>query len=124
MGCLDHPYFLVRINETSKGFFSSTQGLRQGDPLSLFLFTLVVDAFSALMERAKDHPLLKRFSASRDRPFVSHLQFIDDTICFIDAQSHQVTNLKFILRSLETMSRLKVNLPKFTIKTLASKSEN
>lgn len=54
MGCLYHPHYLVMINGNSKGFFNSSRDQRQGNPLSPFLFTLVVDAFNALMVRAEE----------------------------------------------------------------------
>lgn len=83
MGCLDHPHFSIMINGVSKGFFSSSRRLRQGDPLSPYLFTLVADAFSALMNRAVSSSLLKGLCVGRNGDKVSHLQFADDTICFI-----------------------------------------
>lgn len=52
MGCLDHPHFSILINGISKGFFNSSQGIRQGDALSPFLFTLVANVVSALMMKA------------------------------------------------------------------------
>jgi len=83
MGCLDHPHFSVMINGSSKGFFPSSRGLRQGDPLSPFLFTLVVDEFSALRSKAIEKEIIKGFNSNSSGFLVSHLQFANDTSCFI-----------------------------------------
>ena len=52
MGCLSTVSFSVFINESSRGKFRRSRGLRQGDPLSPFLFTLVVDALGRLIDKA------------------------------------------------------------------------
>ena len=43
-----------------KGWVKVPQGLRHGDPLSSFLFTIVADALSKMMIRAKESSLNKR----------------------------------------------------------------
>lgn len=75
MGCLDHPHFSVMLNGSSKGFSSSSRGIRQGDPLSPFLFTLVADAFSALMAKAFSNSLIEGIGVGKDNIWVTHLQF-------------------------------------------------
>lgn len=44
--------------------------------------------------------------------FISHLQFADNTICFVEANSNQVLTLNWIMKIFECISRLKVNLSK------------
>lgn len=48
----------------------------------------------------------------RDGVQVSHLQFVDDTICFIKDSKEQVIHLKYILKIYETISGLMVNFSK------------
>ena len=52
--CIGTVSFSVLINGTSSGFFKSSRGLRQGDPLSPYLFMIVMEAFSCLLKRAKE----------------------------------------------------------------------
>ena len=50
-GCLSSVSFSVIINGKERKHFSSSRGIRQGDPLSPFLFILVADAMSRRIQR-------------------------------------------------------------------------
>ncbi|RVX05505.1 hypothetical protein CK203_013627 [Vitis vinifera] len=52
--CLSTVRFSVLVNGSPTGFFQSSRGIRQGDPLSPYLFVIVMEAFSCLMKRAVD----------------------------------------------------------------------
>ena len=50
--CISIASFSVMIDGTSSGFFRSSRGLRQGDSLSPYLFVIVMEAFSQMIEKA------------------------------------------------------------------------
>ena len=72
-GCLSSVFFLVMINGRSRGKFKGSRGLRQGDPLSPFLFTLVADGLSRLLEKATEVGFIKGCQVGRDKVMISHL---------------------------------------------------
>ncbi|RVW40361.1 Transposon TX1 uncharacterized 149 kDa protein [Vitis vinifera] len=84
-GCLSSSSFAILVNGNAKGWVKASRGLRQGDPLSPFLFTLVADVLSRLMIRAEESGITEGFLVGRDRTRVSLLQFADDTIFFSKA---------------------------------------
>lgn len=71
--CLSSTNFAVSVNGSAKGWFKVTRGLRQGNPLSSFLFTVVVDVFSRMMLGVERSGLLEGFLVGRSRVRVTYL---------------------------------------------------
>ncbi|XP_019159676.1 PREDICTED: uncharacterized protein LOC109156278 [Ipomoea nil] len=61
------------------------RGLRQGDPLSPYLFLFVVEGLTAMIERSMSAGRLHGVSVARGAPSVSHLLFADDSFLFLRA---------------------------------------
>lgn len=114
-GYLDHPHFSILLNGVSKGFFQSSHGIKQGDQLSSLLFTIVVDTFNALMSKAIFISLIEGFFVGRDGLCISHLQYADDTMCFIGNSKENVLNLKNILKILEIITGLRMKCFKTSV---------
>ena len=116
--CLSTVRFSILINGTPHGFFGSSRGLRQGDPLSPLLFVLVMEAISKMLDKAVHEGRLSSFNvgvfAGRSL-MVSHLLFADDTLIFCDANIDQMLILHMVLIWFEAVSGLKVNLGKFEL---------
>ncbi|RVW91468.1 Transposon TX1 uncharacterized 149 kDa protein [Vitis vinifera] len=99
----------------AKGWVKASKGLRQGDPLSPFLFTLVADVLSRMLMRAEERNMLEGFRVGRNRTRVTHLQFADDTIFFSNSREEELQTLKSLLLVFGHISGLKVNLNKSSI---------
>lgn len=82
MSCVSKSSFSVRINDKTYGNIISTRRLRQGDPLSPYLFLLCVEGFIALLSRAKEEERLHGVSICRRAPRITHLLFADDSLLF------------------------------------------
>jgi hypothetical protein len=75
----------ILVNGTLSSFFSSSRGLRQGDPLSSLLFVVVMKGLSKMITATIDWGLISSFSmGSRlsDVVNISRLLFTDDTLVF------------------------------------------
>lgn len=59
--CTKTAMYSILINEESAGFFLSERDLRQGDPLSPFLFILAMEGFDSMMRMSIQNTLLKGF---------------------------------------------------------------
>lgn len=73
------------------------RGLRQGDPLSPYLFILVVDTLSHLLIKAKEEGSLRGISLALGAPSLTHLFFADDAVLFSKAKEDEAYQLISIL---------------------------
>lgn len=60
--------YSVKINRRSRGCITPNRGLRQGDPLSLYLFLLCAKGLSALLKQSVEQGLLKGVTACEGAP--------------------------------------------------------
>ncbi|KAL7195827.1 hypothetical protein ACSBR1_035959 [Camellia fascicularis] len=102
----------VLVNGSPTDEFSPSKGLRQVDPLSPFLFNIVVEGLNLLLARAKDLGLIKGVSVGHSEIQLTHLQFADDTLLFCEAEEAEVVTIKRILRCFQIVSGLKINFHK------------
>ena len=94
--CVSSAKFLALVNGVPTGFFPSTKGLRQGDPLSPYLFVMGMEVLDVLIRRAVEGGYLSGcilWGGSRTSLNISHLFFVDDTIVFCEASKEQVSHL-------------------------------
>ncbi|XP_072058019.1 uncharacterized protein [Arachis hypogaea] len=82
MECMSTTSMSVLINGSPSKPFKMERGLRQGDPLSPFLFVLVVDVLHRLVGETIRNGRISPLLIGRDSIALSHLQFTDDTILF------------------------------------------
>ena len=110
-----HCQFSVLVNDSPAGFFRSSRGLRQGDPLSPLLFLLIMEVLSKLFQKTEKVGLIRGFQTGMLRGYevrISHLLFANDTIVFCDAIPEQVLHILKVLSCFEAVTILRVNLTK------------
>lgn len=80
--CISTTSFSVLVNGSPSKLFKGSRGIRQGDPLSPFLFMIVVEALSSLLVKVREMGVVSGFEASRNEEVITYLQFAVDTILF------------------------------------------
>ena len=80
--------FSILVNGEPRGLIHPSKGLRQGDPLSPYLFLLCAEGLHALIQQAESSGNLHGVSLCREGPKVSHLFFANDSLLFCQANDN------------------------------------
>jgi len=115
MTCVETVDYSVIMNKEMVGPIIPGCGLRQGDPLSPYLFILCAEGLSALIRNAVNRGVLQGVRICHAAPRVSHLLFADDCFLFFQAEESQTIVMKHILTQYEEASGQAISLAKSEI---------
>ena len=110
--CLESSSIFVLVNGSPTTEFKPLKGLRQGDPLTPFLFLIAAEGLAGVVRQAKEKKLVESIEIGEKQVKVSMLQYADNTLFFCKASIQSVMTLKAILKCFELAFGLKVNYSK------------
>lgn len=115
MQCVSGPSMSLLWNGEKTKSFKPLRGLRQGDPLSPYLFVLCTERRCHLIEEAIENKRWKSITLSREGPKLSHICFADGLILFAAASVSQIRVIRRVLETFCLASGQKVSLEKSKI---------
>ena len=115
MMCISTISYYVLINGEAKGNIVPTRGLRQGDPISPYLFLLCAEGLSAMLRKEEEQGKIQGISVSRGAPRISHPFFADDSIVFCRASVEEGRRILQVLEDYEAKSGQKLNKDKTSL---------
>ena len=116
--CISYPSFSILLNGCPFGLFSPSRGLRQGDPLSPFLFIMGSKLFSRLLFKEERLDKVKGMKIAKNSPTINHLLFADDLLIFGKAFSLKLEISKLVLINI-ALSLANPLIPKNPLQDLA-----
>ncbi|KAJ0938354.1 putative RNA-directed DNA polymerase [Helianthus annuus] len=111
-GVLSSARASVLVNGSPTFEFKCDKGMRQGDPLSPFLFVVAMEALSCLLNKAREVGVVSGISLPNDGPHLSHLFFADDALILGKWDASNALNIVRVLRCFYACSGLRINLGK------------
>lgn len=109
--CISTGTFSISVNGVSGGFLKSSKGIRQGDPLSPYLFVLAMESMSRLLLSRYESGSIGYHPRTQDLK-ISHLMFADDVMVFFDGTSNSLHGIAECLDDFASWSGLQMNTAK------------
>lgn len=113
--CVTSISYSIIVNGSIEGFLQAMNGLRQGDPLSTFLFVLMGEILGRNIKKLVETILWKGVHIHDSIDPISHSQFADHTILFGEAIEKEAKVMKMLLNDYEKGSRQSMNIDKSMI---------
>lgn len=112
MFCISTVSYKIKLNGDVGNCFTASCGLRQGDPISPYLFILAAEGLSTLIHSAVNNGTLTGLQLARSCPSLSHLMFADDSMILTKASVDEVYTLQNILNTYSLASGQRINVSK------------
>ncbi|KAK4268485.1 hypothetical protein QN277_025138 [Acacia crassicarpa] len=115
MKCVKSVSLSICVSGENVSSFTPSRGLRQGDPLSPYLFILVVEVLSLMIRKSQESKLLMGIKLSNGCPELTHSFFTDDALLYMNANLSNCVTLFNILSQFCAVSGQVINLDKSSI---------
>lgn len=122
-GILSSTRSSVLVNGSPTFEFNCEKGIRQGDPISPFLFLIVMEGLSSLIRAASGNGFFHGVRFNVDGPTVSHLLYADDALVMGEWSLANLNAIRRILRVFHMCSGLRINLSKSNLFGLGKGAE-
>ncbi|GJZ64172.1 putative reverse transcriptase domain, reverse transcriptase zinc-binding domain protein [Tanacetum coccineum] len=114
MACVTSTSFSLSLNGDIHGFFKGKRGLRQGDPLSPYLYTLVMEVLTLMINRRVSSSGLFRYHKHCEELHLINVCFADDLFIFARGDVESARVIMEALEEFKSTSGLVPSLPKST----------
>lgn len=104
MKCISSVSYAAVVNGVITNSFEASRGLKQGDPLSPYLFLICTEGFSTLLKKAQQDGIIKGIQVNRGGPWINHLFFADDSLIFAKSRDEECNKLVEIIKLYEDCS--------------------
>ena len=115
MKCVTSVSFSIRVNGVFSEEFKPSRGIRQGDPISPYLFLLCSEGLSCMLKSIGPLYVSRGVRVSRYSPWISHLLFADDCLIFTQASKRGADRVATILENYNRGSGQLVNKAKSAV---------
>jgi len=115
MNCVTTVTYQIKVNGELTDVIVTERGLRQGDPLSPYLFLLCAEAFSCLLQAAEERGDLEGIKVCQGAPSINHLLFADDSLLLLKSDTRSASHLQHILSLYEDCSGQTINKEKSSV---------
>lgn len=109
MQCVSTVSYKIKVNGELTEEITPMHGLRQGDPLSPYLFLICAEGFSELLNAVERGGSLEGVTICQDAPSITHLLFADDSLLLLKADEGNASHLQHVLQLYEECSGQVIN---------------
>ncbi|XP_030923019.1 uncharacterized protein LOC115949894 [Quercus lobata] len=107
--CLSSVSFEVIVNGGKSEQFKPSRGLRQGDPLSSYLFILGQEVLSRILDHELAANNISGFKASIRSPAITHVMYADDIMLFAKVNKKEAVNINQCIKKYCSWSSQQLN---------------
>nr|GEZ09524.1 putative RNA-directed DNA polymerase, eukaryota, reverse transcriptase zinc-binding domain protein [Tanacetum cinerariifolium] len=122
--CLKSARSSILVNGSPSSEFSIERGLRQGDPLSPFLFIIIMEGLHLALKDVVQSGLLQGAKVGDSGMNISHLFYADDVVIISEWNRQEMDNIIRVLQVFYLASGMKINIAKSNVYGIGVSSDD